>query len=305
MDERILRKIGIVVGIGDDGAALVKKLGGMPRRRVPGAGVCGDRPALLQALHADGSMNGHRLLELLGVAIVIGVDTDRQRGVGTPGGLILADHQRARFRGTQPVHVTHVIPGLILTQPVEIKIVINDLTARLALQIARDTGIQRVEHHGARVDEHVDMLGKPPFTTNQAERIALADGQRADRQHSAADSRELHTRVFRLAGGKDRNGEPLMMLADRQIATRRSGRRAAGIIHGYVDIHCVRHRDPPVGHVDGGVERGIAQRHRNRTHRHGRQHDRHGKQLMPAQPCERHSANDGKNDNRPAKRGHG
>ena len=118
----------------------------MPWRGVHDAGVGGDRPALLQALHADGRVDGHGELEFPGVAVIVGVDADRQGGVGTPGGLILADHQRTGFRGAQPMHVAHVIAGLIFAQTIEIEDVIDDL------------------------------LGEPPFMPDQTERVALANG---------------------------------------------------------------------------------------------------------------------------------
>ncbi len=59
MFESGLREVGIVVEIRFDGAAPVEELCGVTRLRMLGSGLRAHGTVLLQALHADGGVDGH------------------------------------------------------------------------------------------------------------------------------------------------------------------------------------------------------------------------------------------------------
>ena len=85
MFESGLREVGIVVDVRVDAAAAIEKFRGVARNGVRGTGMRGDWPVLLQALHADGGVDGYGQFEFLGIDVIIRVHADGQSGVGTAG----------------------------------------------------------------------------------------------------------------------------------------------------------------------------------------------------------------------------
>ena len=158
--QRALGEIRIILTIRLYGTGVVEELHGVVRLAVRVARVTEQRAILQQAFDADGGVDGHRHLEFLAVDVFVRVHADGHRGVGAARGLILANHQRAGFRGAQPVDVTHVVARLVFAQSVEVEIIIHDLAGWLAFQIAGHAGIQGIETHGTRVDEYGDAVGQ-------------------------------------------------------------------------------------------------------------------------------------------------
>ena len=134
------------------------------------------RTVLFEALHAQRGVHAHGHLELLLTDVILRVHVERHTRVGPPRRLVLADHQRAGLRRAEPVHVAHVVARLVFAQPVEVEVVVDDFAAWLAFQIAWNAGVQGVEQHGLRVDEHVDLVHEFLFVADQTERVAFADG---------------------------------------------------------------------------------------------------------------------------------
>ena len=149
------------------------------------------------------------------------------------------------------MYVTHIVARLVFPQTVEVEIVIHDFATCLSFQVTLDAGIQRIEHDGRRVNEYLDLVDEPFFVAYQTERVALADRQRADRQHRTRHGGEFHVGLARLPGREHRDGEPFVVVSDRQIAACRGGRCVAGIVDGHPHLHRVAYGHTPVGHIDG------------------------------------------------------
>ncbi len=87
MFESGLREVGIVVDVRVDAAAAIENSVAL-RGMAWWNGMRGDWPVLLQALHADGGVDGYGQFEFLGIDVIIRVHADGQSGVGTAGGFV-------------------------------------------------------------------------------------------------------------------------------------------------------------------------------------------------------------------------
>ena len=145
VSQRALHQIRVVVGPRGDGAAIVQEPHREFRRVMRAAGMRLQRTVLFEALHAQRGVHAHGHLELLLTDVILRVHVERHTRVGPPRRLVLADHQRAGLRRAEPVHVAHVVARLVFAQPVEVEVVVDDLTAGLAFQIPCDAGVERVD----------------------------------------------------------------------------------------------------------------------------------------------------------------
>lgn len=298
--QRALGEIRIILTIRLYGTGVVEELHGVARLAVRVARVAEQWTILQQAFDADGGVDGHRHLEFLAVDVFVRVHADGHRGVGAARGLILANHQRAGFRGAQPVDVTHVVARLVFAQSVEVEIIIHDLAGWLAFQVAGHAGIQSIETHGTRVDEYGDAVGQLLFVTHQTERVSLADAQWADGQYCARYGTELHIGLLGLPGSQHGDVESFMRIADWQISACRGRRRSAGVVDADDNGYGVSHGHAMIGYDDGRVEACVAEgKHDCREHHHHR-HDAEYEQLIPAQKRERNKACDACARYRPA-----
>ena len=186
------------------------------------AGMRLQRTVLFEALHAQRGVHAHGHLELLLTDVILRVHVERHTRVGPPRRLVLADHQRAGLRRAEPVHVAHVVARLVFAQPVEVEVVVDDLTAGLAFQIPCDAGVERVEPRDVRMDIDGDAFGQRLLVAHQPERVSLADVQRSDGQDGAGDGGELDIGLLGLARRQHGDAEPLVSLAQRQVAACRS-----------------------------------------------------------------------------------
>lgn len=103
----------------------------------------------LHTLHANRGEHAHREFELLGARIRKRRNVKTHRRIGATRGFELPDHERSRFRGAQPVHIAHVVTIFVFAQTEETQVVIDEVVARIALQITYDSGVQCVSERRA------------------------------------------------------------------------------------------------------------------------------------------------------------
>ena len=304
VSQRALHQIRVVVGPRGDGAAIVQEPHREFRRVMRAAGMRLQRTVLFEALHAQRGVHAHGHLELLLTDVILRGHVERHTRVGPPRRLVLADHQRAGLRRAEPVHVAHVVARLVFAQPVEVEVVVDDLTAGLAFQIPCDAGVERVEPHDVRMDIDGDAFGQRLLVAHQPERVSLADVQRSDGQDGAGDGGELDIGLLGLARRQHGDAEPLVSLAQRQVAACGRGGGAPGIVdvHGHMDV--VADGDAAARHGDGRLEPGIAKREHDGAEDHHQRHRGDGEQLMPANQRESGRAYDADDDHGPAQWGY-
>ena len=164
------------------------------------------------------------------------------------------------------MHIAHVVTIFVFAQTEETQVVIDEVVARIALQITYDSGVQCVQRHDVRVNVHADLLGETMLAPHQAERVSFAHRQWPDCDHRAMRCGEGNRRLLRLVGAETRYGEAFMVpletavvaLGYRQIAARARGDGGARIRHGDHGVHRLVDAHPRVRYRKRGRERSVA-----------------------------------------------
>ncbi len=259
-------------------------------------------PVLAQRLHADRRVGADGELEFACIHVVVRVHAEAERRVGAPRGFELADHQCAGLRAAQPVHIAHIVARLVFAQAVEIEVVVHNVAGRVAFEIARNAGVQHAKRHHGGVDVDGHAFGEPTLVAHEAEGVALADHQRADRQHGALNRGETHRGVLRLPAREHRDAEAFVFVAHRQVGACARGRRGARVLHRHLHMHGVVHAHAALRDIDRRVERRVAEREHERGEQHSHAHEARGEHLMPAERGEQGQADGGAHDRGPAER---
>ena len=185
---------------------------------------------VLDGAHADRAGHAHRELELaVGAVAGLGaVHHDRQ--LRAPGVLELSDEQLAGLGGRPPVHVPPVVAGGVVAQRVEGQVAGGQVTGGLALQVALQSGAERVEPDDLGVHQQLDSDLLDGLPAQQAERVGAHRARRPDRYDGPAVGR-YHEKLV-VAGAAGQRGQV---------------EGGAGLPDRHLDVHGAQPRPGPVG----------------------------------------------------------
>jgi hypothetical protein len=214
----------------------------------------------------------------------------------------LAHEELAGLGRAAPVDVSAVVAGLVLAQRVEGEVAHRHVLGGAALEVAQQTGAERLERDGAGVDEELGALGPRQGAAHETQRVTLDRRGGPDLDDAAARRRHDEELLVGVARGQGGEHESRGRQTHRQLDEDRQ-HGGAGLV-GDEDAPGRGVADDDTARVDLGEDADLGategEDEADREEEQGRRG--HHEQLGPAPAGPHEPADEAEREDRPAER---